>query len=149
MKVDYKKGGRSVATLAADIRLLVQEYASEVQRLYTEEATGTWRGAPSFPVQNVSEGDDLTLNVAPDGEERIVKIFHYVDAGTRVRYARMSNPFLPKSAPGQLRSGPGQGGFEELDFIPRPGIEARKFGEQIVKQLETQFLEDMRKLIEG
>jgi hypothetical protein len=149
MTVDYSKGSRQSATLAADIRALVQEYAAEVQRIYEDDATGTWRGAPSFPVTDVTEGGDLILNVGPDGEERIVNIFRYVDEGTRVRYARMTNPFTSKSAPGRLQSGSGQGGFEELDFIPRPGIEARKFGEQIVKQLKAQFVEDVRKLIEG
>lgn len=150
MKVTYQKGRRKdPSKIADDVRNLVKEYAERVQKIYSEDVVGTWEHQPDFPVTDVSSGGNLTLNVGPSGDEKAVHIFRYVDEGTRIRYARMTIGFRPKSAPGNLLSGAGVGGFEELDFVPRPGIQPREFGKEIVKQLTDDFVADVRRAIEG
>lgn len=56
----------------------------------------------------------------------------WLDLGTRVRYAVMSNPFIPKTRAGQLQSWAGKG---KMLFVskkhPMPGIKARKFSKAL------------------
>jgi hypothetical protein len=149
-RVTFKKGnGIDAEDLANQVRALTRRYATRVQEMYTDDATGTWNEAPDFPDTELIENGNLVINVGPDGEERVVKKFRYVDEGTSVRYARMTRDFVPKSSSGRLRSGPGRGGFAELDGIFRPGIAARNFGDQIVDELRDQFLTDMREIFNG
>jgi hypothetical protein len=149
-RVTFKQGkGIDAESLANQVRALTRRYATRVQELYVNDATGSWNEAPDFPDTELMENGNLVINVGPDGEERVVKKFRYVDEGTSVRYAKMTRDFVAKSAPGRLRSGAGRGGFEELDGVFRPGIQARGFGDQIVDELRDQFLTDMREIFNG
>lgn len=140
---------RNPAKMAKDIRALASTYADRVQKIYQEEVVGTWAHQADFPVNELTEDGGLIFNVGPAGDGESVDIFRYVDEGTDVRYARMSLDFVPKTQVGQLRSGQGRGGFEELDFLHRPGIQAREYGKQIVEQLQDEFTQDIKRILNG
>ena len=67
-------------------------------------------------------------------------VFGYVNDGTRVRRALMSEDFSPKTRPGSLKSRPGQGGvvFISKD-LALPGIEARDFTGQMTRKYEKKY----------
>lgn len=69
------------------------------------------------------------------------KIVKFLDEGTKVRYATMSQDFEPKTRTRWLGSGPGAG---KMLFIskkhPRPGIKARRWTAEIKKVESAKLL---------
>jgi hypothetical protein len=68
------------------------------------------------------------------------RYFYFVDQGTSVRFATMTNDFIPRTRSGSLRSGPKIGG---LSFVsrkhPRPGIEPRLFMMTLEKRRRDKY----------
>jgi hypothetical protein len=63
------------------------------------------------------------------------KKFLWLEEGTKVRYATMTPDFKPKTQRGVLGSTRGRGGKAFVDKRkPKPGIEAREWTEQIIKE---------------
>lgn len=66
-------------------------------------------------------------------------IYYFLNNGTSVRYAVMTEGFRPKTRPGYIGSVGGRGGFSHLRFTPPPGpdgIEGRFWDEAIAKKIE-------------
>lgn len=76
------------------------------------------------------------------------KIYFFLSGGTPVRFATMSPDWRSKTQPGRLGAGAGRG---RVLFVnrrrPRPGIEARKFDDQIVKKEDKPFERAVREAI--
>ena len=74
--------------------------------------------------------------------------FFWLNGGTRVRYAVMSNPFVAKTTPGLLDSRAGRG---KMLFVskkhPMPGIKARKFTLALRKKWEQPFHDHIAKAV--
>lgn len=72
-------------------------------------------------------------------------VYHFVDAGTKVRYATMSKDFQSKTVPNKLTTRAGRG---RMLFVskkrPRPGIKARNFSKQIKKKHAQEFKDLMQ-----
>ncbi len=93
--------------------------------------TQTWHDRPEFGIDK-SEGRRL---VATDNE-----IYGYLDRGTSVRYATMSQDFAPKTRTGFIGSNAGRGGVVRVSRLhPRPGIQARNFAAAIQKKWDAQM----------
>src|SRR3990170_1600278 len=73
------------------------------------ETIATWEHKPTMTSEIGYKGGDVAMIAGPSGDMDAVKKWHYLDKGTRVRYAVMSRDWRSKTAPGRLRSGQGQG----------------------------------------
>lgn len=106
------------------------------------KVTGSWRGDKPRAVDSVARrGHTITMTIQMVGPELGVKKWFWVGRGTRVRYARMTPDFSAKTRVGFIGSVPGSGGFDKLDMIPRPGIQARRW-DSIINDDETKKLGD-------
>lgn len=93
-----------------------------------EQTTAYWRHKPQFQYQIETTGDLMTLTVYTND-----RIYAFINYGTHVRYATMSQNFLPKTSPGSMRSGRGRDPdpLYVSRKVPRQGIAPRDFTGQI------------------
>lgn len=107
------------------------DMAAEDIRVDYGVVTQTWNHKPVFAIdksklkRRITTGDD---------------VFRYIDKGTAVRRAVMTPGFRPKTIPGQIRSRMGSGGVAYISKkVVKPGIEARRFSEEILKKWTKEF----------
>lgn len=110
---------------------ILDSAANEVKK-DLESITGTWTHKVDFRVEVRIFGGDAVARITTRD-----KIFHFINEGTRVRYALMSPDWKSKTAPGRLRSGSGRGRVlyigkrkpwrKSRKRWPRPGIKARAY----------------------
>lgn len=97
-------------------------------------SVSTWRNKPEFTVETEASGDTITVLAGTDDP-----VYGYLDRGTSVRYAVMSADWRSKTRPGSLQSVMGRGRVVVISKrIPRPGIQARHFSEQIRATLDRE-----------
>lgn len=117
-----------------------------------EATTKTWQGdKPDFQAKVLVEPPNMpvfgkfpnkiTVSVAPkDDHSRGAMKWFYLNYGTKVRYAVMSDPFAPKTKEGWLGSGAGKG---KMLFIskkhPMPGIKPRKWNSALARKWSKQY----------
>lgn len=104
-----------------------------------QKTTSTWRHKPAFERTNEQRGGAVSTSIvgtyATEDE-----VYGYLNNGTMVRYATMSQDFVAKTRPGRIKSGPGAGGVAYVSRSrPRPGIKARKWDEVIAKGKQRNF----------
>lgn len=88
-----------------------------------EKTTATWTNKPTFDSKVTYAGGVAKVKVWTDDV-----IYGYIDRGTPVRYAKMTDDFVPKTVPGWIGSQQGAGGVWWISKKhPLPGIEARGF----------------------
>lgn len=75
--------------------------------------------------QGLIEGHVRTARI--HGGKPREAIYYMVNNGTKVRYAKMTDDWQPKTRVGIIGSFTGRGGLERIDRIGRPGVKARKF----------------------
>lgn len=108
----------------------------------------TWNDKPAFSGE---ASDDLgpekpNVLIVVNGSDLQVKKWFWVDKGTAVRYAQLSQDWASKTQPGQRVPGPGQGRVLYVDRnIAWPGIDARKFSEDIVDDLSPEAVAHFRR----
>lgn len=111
-----------------------------------EQTTQSWRGdKPKFVLQKrPKSGSKLSIVVLVNGGKGKDK-WWWLEKGTKVRYATMSDPFVAKTKPGRLASYAGTGRmlFVNKKF-PRPGIKARKWIEVIQKRQQPNLTKAMQ-----
>lgn len=120
--------------------------AKENEKLLSEPVS-TWTGAKPKPESLVEVGrNDVTVLTGMNGSEEALNKFKWLNEGTRVRYATMSQDWKSKTKPGVLKSGRGRG---RMLFVnrrrPRPGIKARGWTELIQKRRKRPFTNAMIK----
>lgn len=94
--------------------------------------TAPWKHSVDFEVSVGIVGEHAVARVTTSD-----KVFHFLNEGTRKRYALMSGNWKSKTKPGRMKSGAGAG---KVLYIgkrkpwknsrkrwPRPGIKARKW----------------------
>lgn len=111
----------------------------------------TWELAPSFEFEFNSNDQVIEAHVfcdaLRDGDRikgtggfthtPINLVYFFLNYGTRIRYATMSHDFSPKTSVRVLQSFPGSGGKAYVSiFLPRPGIKARHWDDEIKKKYE-------------
>jgi hypothetical protein len=127
---------------------------SEVEKTTKREATyltrrfnkvtATWNHKPKFVISRFVTGDDVYVQVVTDD-----KIYYFVDQGTSVRYAKMTDDFEPKTSPGWIGSRTGRGGLDYIDpRHPRPGIVARNWTEAIYSDRQDKFNRNVYRAVE-
>lgn len=73
-------------------------------------------------------------------------VYGFINFGTDVRHALMSNPFYPKTSPGVLSAGSGVGGMVRFGRnINRPGIKPRRFDMIIAEIAQGELVANMSK----
>lgn len=97
-----------------------------------QSITGTWNHKPDFNVTVRISGEGASARVVTNDD-----VFHFLNEGTKVRYALMSPDWKSKTAPGRMRSGSGRGRLilvskrkpwkRNRKRWPRPGIKARGY----------------------
>lgn len=106
-----------------------------------KKITRTWNRKPRFMVKGrrVFLGD-IDLTIGPDITTKAGEKFVYLDQGTSVRHAVMSNPFVPKSRVRKIGAWRGRGGAVFVSRqVRQPGIEARKWTDEIRKRRTPPF----------
>ena len=107
--------------------------------------TRDWASQPFFEIRRETTRDDFTISVSTDDP-----VFNWVDRGTRPHYIsarnddrplRFSQEYAAATQPGSLRSQrPEYSGGKVSKFIVyHPGIEARGFSEELVRERERDF----------
>lgn len=75
-------------------------------------------------------------------------IYGWLDQGTKVRYATMTNPFTAKTKPNSLKASRGRGGVAFVNRKrPRPGIKARNFVKVVHKKWQPLFRKEMQEAL--
>jgi hypothetical protein len=116
----------------------------------------SWRGERPHFVSAISlRGGDAVIVTYPQGSELAVNKWHWLEAGTRTRWAMMSTNWKSKTRPGSFRSGGGAGrvlffgkkAFRRMGLKARPGIKPRKWTEQVRKERRRPFIRDMERAV--
>lgn len=75
-------------------------------------------------------------------EKAQLSVWDLLTDGTKIRYAKMSEDFIPKTAVRSLRSGPGRGKLDKIDTTePKPGIDDRLWEDTINPRLFADVVE--------
>lgn len=100
-----------------------------------ERTVATWNSRPRFKKSvHVAQGEiyGYVRTVRIWGHKPPELIYYFIVKGTKVRFAKMTPDFEPKSRPYIINSFAGRGGLETTDVKhPYPGIKARNFDEVI------------------
>lgn len=96
--------------------------------------TETWNHRPRFGSKvNVAQGliEGHTRTARIHGPKPPELIYYFLNNGTKVRFAEMTDDFEPKTRVRVIDSFPGRGGLKQVDHIGRPGIRGRRWNEAI------------------
>lgn len=114
--------------------------AKEIEKQAMEDfkrTTATWKHKPKFSakIDSGASVGGVRIQIATDDPA-----YNYIDKGTKVRYATMSNDWKSKTEPDVIQSFPGQGRklFVNKKY-PRPGIKARNFTKIISKTTKAEL----------
>ncbi len=108
-----------------------------------ERVTKTWseETKPTFVIRYGVRGDGYYLEVSTDSD-----IFRWLNFGTSKRYAVMTSDFMPKTTSRVIGSRRGRGGYSHMTHIPKEGIKAREWIDEIADRREDQYHANMEKI---
>lgn len=136
-------GARAILPGRFDPDAFSREILKEAERLNKriradfDKTVGTWDHKPKFRAvvkvqQDAIIGDVHTAKIFGKSPELI---YYFINQGTKVRFAKMTSDFEPKSQVRVIGSFPGRGGLDKVDVrFPMPGIKARRFNEEIANK---------------
>lgn len=118
-----------------------------VQKKELDKTTATWKGAkPTFKtLTGLSRGLGGGASVAtgPGGNTEGANKWHWLNGGTKKRWALMSGNWKSKTKPGSFKSGGGRGRVVVVGrrhmARPQPGIKARGWADKLQKQRKKPF----------
>lgn len=118
----------------------------------------TWKNKPKFFRTETEDG----YGVSTDNE-----LWFWINYGTKPRtiypkgyhsggsdYIQYPGKFEPKTRPGKIQARQAQGKYGSINRwpkgqgVPYPGIEARRWDEEIAKQSEKRFQDSMLKMLD-
>jgi hypothetical protein len=109
------------------------------------KTTRTWSWSVDFHHDVQINGDGINIQVYTYDE-----IYGFVNNGTSVRYATMSDDFISKTLPWHIGSGAGAGRMLFVNKeVPRPGIDARHFDDAIHDQNEGMVVMGMERAMDA
>ena len=142
---------------AREIRRVLESEANEIDKLY-KMFYGTWDGEkPVMPKIVKMTGKDAYAEVSTRGhlEEFGNKKLLWIEEGTNVRWAVLSDGWVSKTKPGRVRSGGGRGrvlarGKGKTYFRRRgkPGLTARHVSKVIARFRGPRFQRNVDDAIE-
>lgn len=116
----------------------LKELGEEAKALF-EKTVETWRDKPVFRVNELQNSVTVTTGN---------RIYSYIDKGTSVRYAVMSDDYNPKTRSRVIGSTGGRG---RMIFVsrnhPKPGIQAREFSVVIQERMQRKFAAKFKNVI--
>jgi len=111
--------------------------------------TQTWNDPPDFEYRFRFAGGECILWVVITGTDLEIWKWIWLDEGTAVRHALMSDDWQSKTVPGQLPARAGNGYVVAVNKnIVKPGIEPRDFAEKIAEEMERDFANDIQAAID-
>ena len=117
----------------------------------------TWQGEkPKFETLIGLSGQDATAITGPVGSDKAVNKWHWLNGGTKIRWALMSRDWRSKTTPHKYQSRRGAGrvviagrrAMQSRGIAPRPGIKARGWSEDLTKQRKRPFMRAMIKAMQ-
>lgn len=119
-----------------------------------EKTTKSWKSdKPTFDFRHIvapSRQQEVEIEVILLGSSRGINKWVWLNEGTEVRYAKLSEDWESKTVPGILTSLPGAGRVTKIDpSNPSPGIEAREWTEEIEFLYQKEFARIMQAAIDG
>jgi hypothetical protein len=137
----YKNNAISYAIIRSAVYKLLQHEANMQIKMF-EMTVRTWVDSPIFN-SDIQGDEPMILQVGTSD-----KVYYFLNYGTRVRRALMSDDFVPKTSPGSLKSRAGRGHRVKISKnISRPGIEARHFAENIYDVRRPIFMKNFKSYI--
>ena len=135
-----------IKSMEQDVREYAHNWVIPVYKLTTQ----TWKEHdPRFTIlQEVNSPNVFRFVVGTDD-----RIWNFLDQGTNIRWAIMSSDWTSKTHVGLIPSTFGSGRvtwkgrnayFEEMGWLPKPGIEARNFTQSIEEFLLLRWKLQMR-----
>lgn len=116
----------------------------EIQKRMYRRVTATWEEHhPEFITVIKDNGDTIDGYIGVDNTTKDGKVFHYLNDGTNVRKATMSNPFEPKTTPHVIGSRAGKGHRVLVSNNPKywhRGITARVWSDEIWRRRRDYFV---------
>jgi hypothetical protein len=99
---------------------------------------------PEFEIETRVLGDEFSVFVTTDSE-----VYRFINNGTSVRFATMEKGYKSKSQPRVISSRSGGGAPLYVNKkVPRRGIEARNYVDEIADRREKYFYNNMERIIE-
>jgi hypothetical protein len=127
-------------SLRARIMNAIKPVAKDMETMLNQYVDTWEEHHPSFTSQFGYQNGEYYAWAGLNGWGEDERIFYYIDHGTAVRYATMTEDFVAKTAPHSVRSGQGQGGLNYVDVSqPRQGIEAREVSKEIADTMRAVF----------
>lgn len=137
-------GSYNTSALFADMERAIERELKQQKTIF-EGYTASW-SAKKQPKWKIKAETKVTKIIGQIGTRSLP--FCFVEVGTSVRYATMTEDFIPKSAPGRLRSRAGRGGLLYRSRAkPRKGIEARDIRVLIAEIRQPEFTRAMFEVI--
>ena len=128
-----------------------------VHRKELNKTTATWKGErPKMEsLFGLSKGD-ATVVTGPTGSDKAVNKWVWLNDGTKIRWALMSNDWRSKTTPRRFKSGRGRGRVVVAGkrymlrhgIPPRPGIKAREWTVLLTKRRKRPFTRRMIKAMQ-
>lgn len=118
---------------------------AEIVKRSLERVTRTWsdENKPTFTIAYGGGGARFYVEVSTDSA-----IFKWLNFGTKERYAVMTGNFKAKTTPRVIGSRAGRGGFSHLSRIPKEGIKAREWLDEIADRREPQYHKNMERVFQ-
>lgn len=131
---------------------VIPEYEKEAKIVLKmfRKIVRTWNRKPRFIIKGSygNFGREIDLVIGPIVTSEAGKKFVYLDQGTSVRHAIMSNPFVPKSRVRKIGSWRGAGGAVFVSRqVRQPGIKARKWTDEIRKRRTSPFQTKVKRAV--
>lgn len=108
-----------VKAITDELEKFVNEVTDDIE-VDLKKPTRTWKKGVDFDKKITRSDKAIVGEVTTDN-----KIYKFLNYGTDVRYAVMTQDFRSKTRPGVIASYPGRGGFSHFGLAP--GIEARNW----------------------
>lgn len=122
-------------SLRTSIEDTVEEADREFYRTYA-----TFRHQPDFEQSFDENSRQIEGVTETTGDGDSDNPYPFVERGTSVRYATMTNDFVAKTQPGVLSAGSGRGEVLYVDKRrPRPGIKARNKEKIVAQTMKSRF----------
>lgn len=119
-----------------EVKRAARNEARTQRRILTNDVMGTWGEHPPVRIQTgVTAGDMLYEQVDIDDN-----IFFFLDQGTSIRYATMSDDWVSETIPYEFKSIPGQGTVMFVNkSVVRPPIEPRHWMLKLYRERRPKF----------
>lgn len=143
-----KASGIKSGKMLDKIRDAMKEQGEEIDKQFAK-TYDTWKHKPKFKTKFSESSSEIVISVTTTGKGSSDNPYPFVERGTSVRYATMTPDFSPKSQRGIIGSGPGSGGVLFINKnIPRDGIEAREFEDEIKNEEDPKFKKRIEKAMD-